>query len=65
MNGFTFAMLLLLFVVLAGCGVPPNPDGSPVSKLAAYSASTYDQRYGVVCYRYASSSNNLSCVKVD
>lgn len=65
MNEFTFLVMILLLMALAGCGVPPNPDGSPASKLAAYTASTYDQRYGVVCYRYARSSNNLSCVKVN
>lgn len=58
-------IMALLGLVLVGCDARPGPDGTPVSTNVAYTASTYDSRYGVVCYRYATSSNNLSCVKVE
>lgn len=58
-------LLILLAGAVAGCVESPDKDGTPNSTLPAYSASTYDSRYGVVCYRNAVSSNNLSCVKVN
>ena len=65
MNVSALVFMVLLGTALAGCTPPPSADGTPTLTLPAYSTSTYDARYGVVCYRYTASSNNLSCVKVD
>lgn len=65
MNVPTLAFMVLLLVALAGCAPPPSADGTPTMTSPAYTTSTYDARYGVVCYRYTPSSYNLSCVKVD
>lgn len=56
---------VMLLALLAGCVPSPDKDGTPNSTIPAYTTSTYDSRYGVVCYRNATSSNNLSCVKVN
>lgn len=65
MNVSTLVFMVLIFIALAGCAPPPSADGAPTLTSPAYTASTYDARYGVVCYRYTPSSANLSCVKVD
>lgn len=56
--------LALAAAMLVGCAPPPYESGAPADAAPAYTASTYDSRYGVVCYRYTGTSGGPSCVKV-
>lgn len=58
--------VLAALLALAGCDSRPDVNGQPTeNSKAAYTVRTVDTQYGVACYRYGSSSNNLSCVKVN
>lgn len=60
-----FALVALVALVLTGCDSQPEPSGAPTEARSAYTLRTYDAQYGVACYRQGTSTNNLSCVKVN
>jgi hypothetical protein len=63
MKSMTIAVTLsAVLILLAGCGPRPGTEAATDDKNNL--VVTGPDQYGVVCYRYHTSSNNLSCVKV-
>ena len=60
-----YVTALLVAMALSGCDQSPSTNGAPSEDRPAYTLRTHDSQYGVVCYRWGGSGNNLSCVKVN
>lgn len=65
-NPMKYVVAVVCAMALVGCSPAPDARGSPdpAEVSPAYTTRTYDATYGVACYRFATSSYNLACVKV-
>ena len=61
---FLVGMAFLLFLTLTGCSV--EVSSTPVTDKPEFPEliKTYDDEYGVVCYKQRYNSNSISCVKI-